>query len=213
MRIEIESQPIWDDAARVTDDGTMLGCFGSSISTNHHSSIAADVCVVARDGNGLCSTKNSVRIESYFAFKEIVGWVAIQQSRGADQNESFVLVGHVDVGIERMDRGFMILGSMRSRRVGRDGRWCRNGRGEFVRTYNRWPKRRNGSGNNAFGKGFVVDEGDVEDSQPTFAASGIEKLAAMLQRKYLWLSIASAEGFKNIATWMLMGMFKFTMVF
>ena len=161
---------------------------------HHQSGVAADVGVVPHDRDIPRSAEQIVGIESHVALEEVVERVSVQQRAGADQDQAFVLVGHVQIAIHAGDLLLVVLRAMRARGVGGDGGRRSDGRGVLRLDVEALPQGRYGSGRDPFRKGLVVDEGDVEHAQPAFAAGGVEIFAAGLQAEDLVL----AEGVQDI---------------
>ena len=114
--------------------------------------------------------------------RKLFSRVAVEQRAGADQDQALVLVGDVDVAVQRMDRLLVVLGMLRARRIGRDRRRRGDGRGAAaVLHVELLAERRDGRRGDALGEPLVVDERDVEHPQPAVAAGRVEVLAAGLQ--------------------------------
>ena len=67
--------------------------------------------------------EHAAGVKGHVALEEVVERIAVEQRGRADQDQAFVLVGDVDIGVQRMDGLLAVFRAMLcARRIGGDRR-------------------------------------------------------------------------------------------
>jgi len=81
--------------------------------------VAGNIGIDAKQGDVASAVEQSTRIESHIALQEVVGGIAVDRGGNPPRRSSFILVGDINVTVERMHFLFVVLGPVRARGVGR----------------------------------------------------------------------------------------------
>ena len=126
-----------------------------------------------------------------------------RQRAGADENQPFVFVGHVNERIQQRNGRFFVVGVLVACRVGSDRRGSSHIHCVLRSYVEPLPHRRDRCRHNAFAETLVIGKSDVENPQAQRSASRVNILAAMLQVEDSRLG----EGVENVLADILTGMF------